>query len=175
MVEWKLGNMRKPRIIIFDDDTMILELLNDYFSRMNFEVQCFSQPILCPPCENTNPCADIIITDFQMPRINGFELLNHQNQQGCTINIKNKAIVSGVLPEEHKDKVSELAGAFFEKPFALQEIAAWTKECIRRVNLSQPLCNYYVYGSSIYCTDAYRNRSKISNQNDRRVKIQKII
>ena len=167
--------MRKPRIIIFDDDTMILELLNDYFSLMTFEVQCFNQPILCSPCENTNPCADIIITDFQMPRINGFELLNHQNQQGCTINIKNKAIVSGVLPEEHIDKVSELAGTFFEKPFSLQEIAAWTKECIRRVNLSQPLCNYYVYGSSIYCTDACRNRSKISNQNDRRVKIQKII
>lgn len=136
--------MRKPRIIIFDDDTIILELLNNHFSRMNYEVQCFNQPILCPPCENTNPCADIIITDFQMPRINGFELLNHQTQKGCTINIKNKAIVSGALPEEHIDKVSELAGTFFEKPFSLKELDAWTKECVSRVDLSQPLGNYYV-------------------------------
>ena len=143
-VEWKMGNMRKPRIIIFDDDTTILALLNDYFSWMNFDVRCLKQPILCPPCENANPCADIIITDFQMPLINGIELLNHQTRQGCTINIKNKAIVSGDFPEERIYKVSELAGTFFEKPFSLQEIDAWTKECISRVDLSQPLCNYYV-------------------------------
>jgi len=136
--------MRKPRMIIFDDDTMILEVLNNHFSRMNFELQCFSQPILCPHCENTTPCADIIITDFLMPRINGFELLNHQAQQGCTINIKNKAIVSGVLPEEHIDKLSELAGKFFGKPFSLKELDAWAKECVSRVDLSQPLGNYYV-------------------------------
>ena len=136
--------MRKPRIIIFDDDTFILELLNTHFSRMNFEVQCFNQPFLCPPCENTKPCADIIITDFQMPRINGLELLNHQTQKGCIINIKNKAIVSGVMPEEHIDKLSELAGTFFEKPFSLKELDAWTKECVSRVDLSQPLGNYYV-------------------------------
>jgi DNA-binding NtrC family response regulator len=137
--------MRKPRMIIFDDDTIILELLNNHFSRMNFEVQCFSEPILCRrPCENTTPCADIIITDFKMPRINGFELLNHQAQQGCTINIKNKAIVSGALPEEHIDKVSELAGTLFGKPFSLKELDAWTKECVSRIDLSQPLGNYCV-------------------------------
>ena len=136
--------MRKPRIIIFDDDTLILDMLHNYLFRMNFEVQAFSEPILCPPCENTNPCADIIITDFLMPRINGIELLNHQARQGCTINIKNKAIVSGALPEKHIDNISELAGIFFPKPFCLRDLNAWTKECISRIDLSQPLGKYYV-------------------------------
>ncbi len=135
-------NVRKPRIIIFDDDTMVLDILNDYFSLMSFEVQSFNQVILCPVCENTNscvnPCADIIITDFEMPRVNGIELLRHQAQRKCPINIKNKAIMSGVLPDKYIDKMEGLADNFFKKPFSLSEVAAWSRVCLSRVDLSQP-------------------------------------
>ena len=136
-------NMRKPRIMIFDDDTKVLELLKDYFSTLNFEVQSFSEPILCPLSNNTNsclnPCADIIITDFQMPRINGVELLKHQIQQRCPINIKNKAIMSGSLPDKYVGNMKGLADTFFQKPIRMQELNMWTKECISRNDLSQPL------------------------------------
>lgn len=134
--------MRKPRIVIFDDDSMILGVLSDYFSLLDFEVQSFNQVILCPVCEKTNSClnqcADIVITDFEMPRINGVELLNHQAQRRCPIDIRNKAIMSGVLPDKYLDKMQGLADTFFKKPFSLAEIAAWSKECLSRVDLSQP-------------------------------------
>jgi CheY-like chemotaxis protein len=105
-------------------------------------VQSFNQAILCPVCENTNnclsPCTDIIITDFEMPHINGIELLRHQAQRKCPINIKNKAIMSGVLPEKYIDQIDGLADYFFKKPFSLSEIGAWSKECLSRIDLSQP-------------------------------------
>ncbi len=139
-------NMRNPRIMIFDDDTKILELLYIYFSMRNFEVKSFSEPIFCSLSSNSNgclnPCADIVIIDFHMPKINGVELLNYQTQRSCPINIKNKAIMSGVLPDEYADKIRGLADIVFQKPFNMQQLYEWTKKCISRNDLSQPLGNY---------------------------------
>ena len=138
--------MRKARIIIFDDDLVILDMLCYYFSVRDFEVQSFAKPVLCHSSESTNscstPCADIIITDFRMPQRNGFELLHNQAQLGCPISIDNKAIVSGYLPSEHLLKTYEVAGMFFEKPFSLTELRAWTKKCVARVDLTRPLASY---------------------------------
>ena len=140
--------MRKPRIIIFDDNATVLTMLNCYFSVMNCEVQTFDQAVLCPACDNVyncvNPCADIIITDFQMPRINGIDLLHHHVQRKCPINIQNKAIMSAESPDNYIDKMKGLADTYFQKPFCVKKLNAWTQECISRSDLSQPLGNYFV-------------------------------
>ena len=132
--------------MLFDDDTVLLEVLDYYFSAKDFEVQTFSEPILCPLAQNSgvclNPCADIIITDFQMPRINGVELLHYQTERRCPINVRNKAIMSGALPDDFLAKMKELADTFFQKPIHMQELNDWAKECISRNDLSQPLGRY---------------------------------
>ena len=106
-------------------------------------MKSFTEPIVCPHAEDggrcLNPCADMIITDFLMPRINGIELLERQTRQGCTVDVKNKAVVSGELPERYRDKMKGLADAFFQKPFRMQDIKAWTTECLSRIDLSRPL------------------------------------
>jgi DNA-binding response OmpR family regulator len=138
--------MRKARIMIFDDDPFILQILGNYFSNMDFEVQPFPEPVSCCPCESigscSSPCADIVITDFRMPELNGIDLLYCQRQCGCTISIENIAIVSGNMPEEHLPDAYEVAGMFFQKPFSLAELGAWAKECISRVDLTLPLSSY---------------------------------
>jgi DNA-binding response OmpR family regulator len=146
---WMGDSMRKPRIIIFDDDKIILELLHNYFSACNFEVQSFNAPILCRHAKDMGrcqkPCADIIITDYVMPGINGIELLDSHFKHGCAIESKNKAIVSGDLPDRYRDKMNGLADAFFRKPVRLRELYEWTKACIDRIDLSQPLRNYTTF------------------------------
>jgi DNA-binding response OmpR family regulator len=135
--------MRKPRIVIFDDDALFLKMLEEYFSMGNFEVRSFSEPLLCPHAENTgrclNPCADIIITDFLMPRIDGIELLERQIRHGCTVDVRNKAVVSGALPDGCRARMKGLADTFFQKPFRMRDIKAWATECVSRSDLSQPL------------------------------------
>ena len=125
---------------------MILEMLKHYFSSKNFEVQSFSEPILCPHDKGTgscqNPCADIIITDYAMPRITGIELLDSQTKYGCAIHVKNKAIISGELPDKYRDQMKGLVHTFFQKPLHMRDLYEWTKECIGRINLSLPLGNY---------------------------------
>jgi CheY-like chemotaxis protein len=114
---------------------------------MDFEVRSFVEPVSCCSSESIGscsiPCADIVITDFRMPQQNGIELLSWQRQCGCTINVRNIAIVSGNMPEDCLPYAYEVAGMFFNKPFSLEELGAWAMECISRTDLTLPLSSYF--------------------------------
>ena len=40
--------MRKPRVIIFDDEPTLLELLELCFARWGYEVFSYRTPVVCP-------------------------------------------------------------------------------------------------------------------------------
>jgi DNA-binding NtrC family response regulator len=138
--------MRKNKIIFVDDDSMTLELMGKWLSMRGYEVILFSEPILCPCNEKTTDkcikeenCADIFLTDFKMPEINGLELLEKQSQIGCKLDIRNKAVISGSVDEELKLQITKLGYTFFNKPIELSELLDWLKECEKRIDLSLPL------------------------------------
>jgi DNA-binding NtrC family response regulator len=138
--------MRKIRIIIFDDDVVILHSLEKWLSKKDYEVLTFNEPQICPiyekktdNCIKGNLCADIILTDFKMPKMNGIELLQKQSQKGCKLNIRNKAIISGTMENETIKLIDKIGCSFFKKPIELSELADWINECERRIDLSLPL------------------------------------
>jgi CheY-like chemotaxis protein len=140
--------MRKLKVIIFDDEATVLNLLKRWLSKKGCEVITFDEPTVCPilekntkDCLKENQCADIIITDFKMPRMNGIELLQHQSQKGCWIDISHKAIITAYMDDEIKRAIEKLGCAFFEKPFQLSEISDWVSDCEKRIDLSLPLCS----------------------------------
>jgi len=139
-------SIRKRRVIIYDDDVNVLNLLKDFFSDRDYEVLAFDSPTVCAiydknldSCVNSKPCADIIITDYQMPKMTGLELLRKQAQRGCKVDIKNKALMSGNLDEENQNKIRELGHAFFSKPFKFPEFTAWVEDCETRIDLSKQI------------------------------------
>ncbi len=138
--------MRKKRVVIFDDEPLVLNLLENLFMELGYEVFSFSAPKLCPiyeedvsSCMQESPCADIVISDIDMPRMNGLELIENQKLRGCKLEARNKAVISGFLKDEYKDKIKELGCHYFHKPFELSEILAWVNECEKRINLEEPL------------------------------------
>lgn len=138
--------MRKFRIIIFDDDILILNSLKKWLSIKGYEVLSINEPHVCPldekktgKCTEDNPCADVIITDYQMPLINGVELLQKQSLRGCTLDIRNIAIISGTMDNENVKLIKESGYSFFKKPIELSDLSNWLDECQKRVDLSQPL------------------------------------
>jgi DNA-binding response OmpR family regulator len=138
--------MRKKRAIVFDDDHFILIMFKKFFSSCGYEVLTFNEPTVCPvyekqteQCDKEYPCADIVITDFEMPKMNGIELLMHQTNRGCRLTIKNKAVISGSLDEENRKKIEELGGAFFQKPLNFDELTNWIDACEKRIDPSQPV------------------------------------
>lgn len=137
---------RKPRIIIFDDEELFVDSLKKWLCQKGYETFAFRDPTACPisekrtgSCMKEGPCADIIITDFNMPEMNGLEFLQYQTLRYCKIDKRNKALVSGYIDDKSLKTINELDIIFFEKPLDLSLISDWLDECEKRVDLSQPL------------------------------------
>ena len=73
---------RKPKVLIFDDDAQIRGMVEKYFALKGYDALSFNEPTSCSiygdsadNCRNLYPCADILITDCQMPRLDGLGLV----------------------------------------------------------------------------------------------------
>lgn len=141
--------MRKPRVVIFDDEVFILNLLKDFFVLRGYEVLSYSDPtMVCPlfgaggdVCTHMNPCCDVMITDFLMPGVNGVELLEHQLRKGCALDVRNKAVISGYVDGANRDRIREISCMFFQKPFTIFALSEWLDRCEQRMDLSRPLAS----------------------------------
>jgi len=137
--------IRRPRAVIIDDDIVIMALLKTYLHLRGYDVLTFREPRICPiydedmECSLKQTCADIMIVDFNMPRMNGIELLKAQSLRKCKLTSKNKALVTGFFDLLSQSIIDELNYAFFEKPLDFNKLAAWFDECEKRIDLSQPL------------------------------------
>lgn len=138
--------MRKLRIIILDDDDVILQLFQDYFSGENYEVVASNKPAVCPvydagrdACPGTRACADIFVTDYKMPGMDGLQLIREQLRRGCSLDARNRALITGMYDDKLKRESERLRCALFEKPFLFSDLKAWVEECAKRVDLSRPL------------------------------------
>ncbi len=137
--------MRKPRVIIFDDEVFILNMLKDFFLMRGYEVLSYSDPTsICPIygkggdlCSSHDRCGDVMITDFSMPGVNGVELLEYQSRKGCKLDIRNKAVISGYIDDQNRMRVRQLGCTFFQKPFNLHTLMEWLAGCEQRIDLSQ--------------------------------------
>jgi DNA-binding response OmpR family regulator len=140
------GRMRKRRAVIFDDEPIVLKMLEMFLAKRGYEVFSSLEPVVClvfsnneRNCHDDKPCADIMITDYKMPGMTGFELMKRQNEKGCGIDIRNKAIISGYFDDRDELNIGQLGCAFFRKPFRLEELATWINACEERMPLSKPV------------------------------------
>jgi CheY-like chemotaxis protein len=137
--------MRKRRVVLFDDDPIVLELLQLYFEERGYEVVALLEPVACPVyldgagCDKSLPCADIMITDLMMPTMSGVELLELQARRGCRLDIRNKAVISGSHDRASLEAVRRLGCMSFDKPFHFPQLIRWVYECEARMDLSKPL------------------------------------
>jgi FixJ family two-component response regulator len=138
--------MRRKRAIVFDDNDMVLDFITDLLSLREYEVLSFRKPQVCPiygeasdSCNKPDLCADIMITDIQMPHMNGIDLIKKQAERGCKLDIRNKAVISGHFDEDDVRKVKEIGCRFIEKPFKVSALTEWFEECEKHIDLTQPL------------------------------------
>ena len=78
------------RVLVFDDDESTRKLLWEYFDSRKYEVFTFPHPKSCAlsdlqscACPIHQACADIIISDLNMPFMKGLDFLEQQIRKGC--------------------------------------------------------------------------------------------
>ncbi len=132
---------KKLRVIVFEDDLAMSDLLKKVLQGYGCDVQTFPDPTACPvyrdpecDCPMETPCADALMTDFNMPNMNGIELLRLQRRRGCKALDENKALMSAIMTPQQQVAVEALGCHFFRKPFKLSEVEQWINECAERVH-----------------------------------------
>lgn len=134
----------KLRILIIDDDAEIRDLLKISLSARGHEVTALSNPSEFPflddgtcPCPKDTPCADILITDNIMPKIEGIDFFKKLINCGCQPLVKgNMAIMSAYLTIHYMNELNNLGIHYFRKPFNLKDINDWVDLCQSRIEQS---------------------------------------
>jgi len=128
--------MEAIKVMILDDDACIRKLLVKYCQEFGYDVVSYSEPLNCPSylrqkceCSRNYSCSDIIITDINMPNMSGLDFLKHQLKNNCRGLIHHKAVMSGDISKEQEEQARQMGCAIFTKPFDLEEIGNWLKQC----------------------------------------------
>ncbi len=119
------------RALILDDDPLVLSLLQGGLSRRGYEVSTFSCPLSCPlyshgscPCPFMGGCPDVIVTDFDMPFVNGVEFIERVKRKLCKC--RNILLISGCLTDPlDLRRAAEHGVTFMAKPFHLNQLHDW--------------------------------------------------
>lgn len=70
-----IHSLKTPKkALLFDDDPTILALLKELLSSVGIQVESYTNYM---DLKNPAPIYDFVLTDIQMPEINGFEILEH--------------------------------------------------------------------------------------------------
>ena len=139
---------RSYRILIFDDDELTRKLLWEYFDNRKYEVFTFSHPKSCAlaelqscACPIHQACADIIISDLNMPFMKGLDFLEQQIKKGCKC--KYFALMSADLTNADSERAKMLGIKLFNKPFRINEIEEWIKIVEAEISPDRALNEWY--------------------------------
>ncbi len=130
-----LQSAASNRILVVDDEEIVLSALRDTLRRQNYEVVATTQPAFALEELRKNPFA-VVIADQRMPLISGLELLDQarQIQPGAT-RILIAAVISldTVIDAINKGEIYR----FIVKPWLREELLVAIKNAVQRHELIQ--------------------------------------
>lgn len=108
-------------LLIIDDEEIIINLLNDYFSQLGYSVVTAKNGNEGIDLFNASPNFDLVITDINMPGIDG-------NAVARSIRLSQRTKMPIVGMSGYNDKIEgELFDFMLAKPFNLKELMALVK------------------------------------------------
>jgi CheY-like chemotaxis protein len=134
-------NTSPKHAFVLDDDSGVQKLVSTLLVRCGYtvtsyfspaETTIYNNPVNCPllsthkktPDKN-HICAELIITDINMPFFDGIEYIRRLRQAGCKV--RHVAIMSGAWDKTKLLEAKTLKCKIFSKPLKVGEILEWLK------------------------------------------------
>lgn len=122
-----ISNLSKGKILIVDDEPLVLEIIQTVLKKSGFETTTSSSAL-----EALNHIKkssyDVIISDIRLEELTGIELLHFaKNKNPLTSGI----LITGAPAEEDRLKADELNAQYFIKPLSLEKISQAVENCFQ--------------------------------------------
>jgi DNA-binding NtrC family response regulator len=132
--------INKPSVFLVDDEEMVITSVRAFLLlETDFVVHGFTNPQLAAK-ELETTTADVVVSDYLMPRMNGIELLTHAR--------KLQPEASRVLLTGHADKQSAIQAIndvglfqYLEKPWDNEQMLLILRNAIERTRLLRTLAS----------------------------------
>ena len=129
----RVGGARNQfRAIVIDDMEFCRDLLREFLESRDYQVLTFPDVTSCPlfsardlACQKHQACADFLLLDNLMPRMNGLDFLELQMQGNCLFSINSKAIISASWLPADLARARQLGVKVFHKPYHFDQLGAW--------------------------------------------------
>ncbi len=120
------------RTLLLEDDHELRQLLTLILKRRGHQVAAFASPLHCPlfnwqhcRCDRARPCYDFLISDNNMPGMSGLEFLRLQEERGCLLGRRQKALISGHFQPKDVEQAAAIDCQVFRKPVDWQSFTTW--------------------------------------------------
>lgn len=136
------------RTILCEDNKYVSEIIKFILEDRGHEVFLFEDPSDCNiysakkcNCDHINLCADIIISDISMPKVDGMSFIeNLKEEKVCSI--KNIALISGYWTKQEIMKAKKLDCAIFFKPVSPASLIEWLEVCEKNIHQERILSDF---------------------------------
>jgi DNA-binding response OmpR family regulator len=119
------------RILVVEDDSSLLRLNSEVLKRSGYDVDGAEDGAAAWDAFQLNRY-DLLVTDNNMPRVSGFELLKKLQAAGMVMPV---IMATGELPEEEFTQYPWLRpGAILLKPYTIAELLETVKQVLREAS-----------------------------------------
>jgi CheY-like chemotaxis protein len=130
----------KLRITVIDDEECIRDTFKWHLEAQGHEVFTASEPMLCDIyqgncCSSESACTDVLLIDYNMPRMTGLEFIEMMSQRGCKSPPATKIIMSGNTGDIDVERVKRLGCQVVQKPFSFAELDRIILQIIEKIKL----------------------------------------
>jgi hypothetical protein len=129
----------KARVLIFDEDQTVRELIWTVCNIRGYEVFLFNEPVYCPfksnelcCCETGLACTDMIIADLSKPSRTALSFIAALVSKDC--HCRNIALMSGAWSEYDAARAKGLGCQLIQKPSILGQISTWFEKVERSLD-----------------------------------------
>ncbi len=134
---WRMRNGLMKRALVFDDEPDIRQMFHLLLECCGYEVHSFEDPSdYCKldsdgcPLAGSVCCADVLISDLKMPRVDGLSFMQAIAAKHCRIPAR--ALMSGYWTPSSLELAHQLGCHTFAKPMKVDTIFNWLAECEAR-------------------------------------------
>lgn len=140
-------NYQEKRILVVDDEALILNMLNDYFSSLSYQVIKASNAEEAMSILNNERDISLIITDIDLPGISGIELLKITRETFPEIPV---IIITGLKTLDFAiSAIKHGAHDYITKPFELGDVRKVVEKVLRYRQRSKRKERIFKYASSM--------------------------